>query len=341
MKNKFIKYFIQIFSAFLILVAISGAVIITVKTLDASANAIIIYISAGSVVLSAVFASISHVTVKRSEKALLSELKKAMEHIASGDYSVRLNEDIPLSNEFNAMAESIEKLHSEQWEFFSDIAHDLKSPMTSISGFVDGMLDGAIPPEKHSHCLNIVSTEIKRLSRLATGISRLAKFEHNTKKPDLAVFDVAETARNILISFEQRINEKSLNVEFDTESDKMLAYADQDAIYEVIYNIIDNAVKFSKSSGKLSVSIKDSGEKLTVSIYNEGDGIKDTDIPNIFNRFYRTDKSVRSDRTGSGIGMHIVRSILDAHGESVTAESEYGKSCCFKFTLAKANIAKG
>ncbi len=271
----------------------------------------------------------------------ISELKKAMERISVGDYSVRLGEKALLSKEFNAMALKLETERKDQSAFISNTVHDLKSPMTAAVGFIDGILDGTIPEEKREHCLNIVSHEIKRVSKLASGLSELSKAEAGMRKFNIIPFDVAESARMILISLERRINEKKLDIEFVAESDKMYANADADAIYEVMYNIVDNAIKFSKDGGLLSVSISTSDEKLLISIYNEGDGIRPEDLPYVFDRFYRTETSQKRDRSGSGLGMHIAKTIIDAHGESIYVESEYGKNCCFKFTLTKSDMRKG
>lgn len=265
-----------------------------------------------------------------------AEILKAMRRISDGDYSVRLDSISPLSAEFNAMALKLESDRNEQSALISNTVHDLKSPITAAAGFIDGILDGTIPEEKRDHCLKIVSIELKRMSRLASCLSELSKIESGIRKFNFAPFDVAESARTVLISLEQRINEKKLDVEFITESDKAYASADPDAIHEVIYNIVDNAIKFSKECGLLSVSIKDGGEKLLISIYNEGEGIPPEDVAHVFDRFFRTEKSRDNDKTGSGLGMHIAKTVIDAHGESIYAESEYGQNCRFCFTLSKA-----
>jgi len=266
----------------------------------------------------------------------MTELKEAIRRITDGDYSVRLDGTSPLSDDFNAMASKLEAERRSQLELISNTAHDLKSPMTAAAGFIDGILDGTVPEEKWAYCLGIVSLEIKRMSRLASTMSELSKIESGARKFNFSAFDVAESARTVLISLEQRINEKKLDVEFITESDKAYASADPDAIHEVIYNIVDNAIKFSKECGLLSVSIKDGGEKLLISIYNEGEGIPPEDVAHVFDRFFRTEKSRDNDKTGSGLGMHIAKTVIDAHGESIYAESEYGQNCRFCFTLSKA-----
>jgi len=265
-----------------------------------------------------------------------AEILKAMRRISDGDYSVRLDSISPLSAEFNAMALKLESDRNEQSALISNTVHDLKSPITAAAGFIDGILDGTIPEEKRDHCLKIVSIELKRMSRLASCLSELSKIESGIRKFNFAPFDVAESARTVLISLEQRINDKKLDIEFLSETDKMYAEADADAIHEVMYNIIENAIKFSKDGGLLSVSIKSNDQKLLISIYNEGDGISPEDIPHVFDRFFRTENSQRTDKSGSGLGMHIAKTVINAHGEQIQAESEYGKNCCFSFTLKKS-----
>jgi signal transduction histidine kinase len=147
-------------------------------------------------------------------------------------------------------------------------------------------------------------------------------------------FDICETARQILISFEQKINAKSLDVSFECEEERLIANADRDAIYQVLYNICDNAVKFASEGGKLSISLKRvKGRKLQVEVFNEGTGISESDINYVFERFYKSDKSRGLNKNGAGLGLFISKTIMDAHGQSIWVKSEYGKNCCFGFTL--------
>ena len=141
-------------------------------------------------------------------------------------------------------------------------------------------------------------------------------------------------ARVIIIGFEQKIEEKKLDVEFVCDSDKMFAYADRDAIYQILYNICDNAVKFSTQGAVYRVTITEKNKKLYVSVYNEGQGIREEELPYVFDRFYKSDKSRGLDKTGVGLGMYIAKTIIDAHEEEIFVKSEYGKYCEFTFTLS-------
>ena len=206
--------------------------------------------------------------------------------------------------------------------------------MTSISGFVDGILDGVIPPEKHKHYLKIVSEEVKRLSRLVVTLLDISKIQAGERKFTMVPFDICEMALQILFSFEKKIEEKNLNIVFDFDEENMTAIADRDAVYQVLYNICDNAVKFSAPNGMLKVSVKrHKNRKYLISIYNEGNGIPEEDLPHIFERFYKSDKSRGLDKTGVGLGLYICKTIIEAHEEELWVESEAGKNCLFRFTL--------
>ncbi len=277
-----------------------------------------------------------------SEKVVapLREISFAAKRCAAGHFDVRVSvrgsdEVSEVAQAFNNMAESLDNYDNMRNTFMSDVSHDLRSPMTSISGFIDGILDGVIPPEQHKYYLQIVSSEIKRLSRLVSSLLDLSRIQAGERKFTMGAFDVCELSRRILISFEQKIDAKKLDVEFDVQEDRMNAYADSDAIYQVLYNLCDNAVKFSHEGGKLSIKIsRIKGRKLLISVYNEGQGISSEDVAYVFERFYKGDKSRGLNKSGAGLGLFISKTIIDAHNEKIWVESEHGKNCCFRFTLA-------
>jgi signal transduction histidine kinase len=163
----------------------------------------------------------------------------------------------------------------------------------------------------------------------------ISRIQAGDRKFDMRPFDICEMARRILISFEAKIEAKHLDVEFFCDEERLHAFADHDAIYQILYNLCDNAVKFSKEGGKLSVSLTLGEEhRVTVAVYNEGEGIAAADLPFVFERFYKGDKSRGLDKSGVGLGLFISKTIIAAHGESIWVESEHGKNCCFYFTLA-------
>ena len=183
------------------------------------------------------------------------------------------------------------------------------------------------------HYLELVSNEVKRLSRMVNTLLDVSRLESGDKKYTFSDFDISEMARLILISFEKPIEEKKLEVEFIAE-DSIFVHADEDAIHRVIYNLCHNAIKFSKEGGLLRISLlKEKEGKVTVSVYNDGQGIASEDIPFVFDRFYKSDKSRGLDKTGVGLGLYISKTMIDAHGEQLRVRSEEGKNCEFSFDL--------
>ena len=276
----------------------------------------------------------------------LKNMTKATKSFAKGDFSTRVtvsgdDEIAELGAAFNNMAESLDNFEKMRNSFLANVSHDLRTPMTTIAGFIDGITSGAIPPEKHDYYLGIISTEIHRLSRLVSELLDISRLESGERKFNFAEFDVAEMARVILISFEKQIEEKALDVIFEADSDEMIAVADKDALHQVLYNLMHNAIKFSKNGGKFAVSITViPGRKIRVSVYNEGQGIPKEELPLIFDRFYKADKSRGLDKSGVGLGLYICKTIIDAHGEEIHAESPNSNGAEFWFTLKEGAHTK-
>lgn len=273
----------------------------------------------------------------------LKEMSSAAKSYSKGDFSVRVpvqgtDEIAELAMAFNHMAESLTVLETSRNTFLSSVSHDLRTPMTSIQGFVDGILDGTIPKDKQSYYLNIVSVEVKRLSRLVSSLLDISRMESGNLKLTKITFDICEVARLILISFEEKIDAKKLNIEFETDDDPSCVFADRDSIHQILYNLIDNAIKFTYDNGLIKIEIRNNlPDKYTVSVYNTGLGIKKEEQPMVFDRFFKSDSSRGLDKTGTGLGLYIAKTKLEAHGEKISVESEYGKYCRFEFTLAKTN----
>ncbi len=267
-------------------------------------------------------------------------MSRAAKEFAAGHFDVRVtvsgNDEVAeLAEAFNNMASSLQ--HSEETKqiFLSNVSHDLRTPMTTISGFIDSILDGAISPEETPHYLGIIASEVRRLSRLVSTLLDITKIQAGERKFVMAPYDICEQAREIIISSEQRLESKHLDVRFEADKDNLFVNADKDSIHQILYNICDNAIKFSKDGGIYEIAIKESGPKIVVSVYNEGDGIPAEDLPYVFDRFYKSDKSRGLDKTGVGLGLYIARTIIEAHNEKIWVESEYGKWCKFTFTLPK------
>lgn len=271
----------------------------------------------------------------------IKSMRSAAKSFAAGNFDVRVpvvghDEVAELASAFNNMANSLAHLEEMRNTFLENVSHDLRTPMTTISGFIDSILDGAIPPSQEKYYLNIISSEVKRLSRLVTTLLDLTRIQAGERKFTKTAFDICEMARQILISMESRIDDKQLKVEFNCDYENMYVSADRDAIHQIFYNLCDNAVKFSREGGKLRVTIRSYARKIHIYVYNEGQGIPEADLLFIFDRFYKSDKSRGLDRTGVGLGLYIVKSIIDAHGETIDVKSEYGNYCEFHFTLEPA-----
>ena len=271
----------------------------------------------------------------------LHHMKSVIKEYAKGNFEpqivVRGNDEISeLSAAINNMAQSLHHLETMRNSFLANVSHDLRTPMTTIAGFIDGINSGAIPAEKHSYYLGIISTEVHRLSRLVSELLDISKLESGDRKFLPEPFDICEMARLILISFEQKIDAKRLDVSFETDDDSVFAFADKDAVHQVLYNLCDNAIKFAVDGGAYRIRIcRTDRQKLQVSVYNEGVGIAKEDIPFVFDRFYKTDKSRGLDKSGAGLGLYIAKTIMEAQGESISVESEPGQYCEFTFTLSE------
>ena len=275
----------------------------------------------------------------RRETKPIRDMAAAAKQIARGDYTVRVptdyqNDEIEeMAVAFNNMTVALQNSEKVRQEFVANISHELKTPMTTIAGYMDGMLDGTIPKEKYGYYMNLVSTEVRRLSRLVRNMLNISRLrDQGVPKEQLVDFDICEAAGRTLLSFEQRINQKKLNVDVDMPDAGVNIRALPDAVTQVLYNLIENAVKFADEGGTLSVSVQQQGGKAAVTVGNTGPTIPAEELPLIFDRFHKTDKSRSSDRDGAGLGLYIVKTIILAHGEDIYVTSRGGKTE-FTFTM--------
>ena len=286
--------------------------------------------------------TISLVTSKKQAMPI-NEIAAAARNFAHGDYSVRVHEDSgradeigELASAFNAMAHAIEVSDRKRSEFIANVSHELKTPMTTIAGFADGILDGTIPRENQEKYLKTISEETKRLARLVRrmlDLSRISFAEEDELRK--SSFDVSEVLRQTLIYFENKITERGLDVDASLPEDSILVYGDKDAVTQVVYNLLENAIKFAKADSSIGLSLWKTGVKAFVSIKNEGEDIPEEEIPLLFDRFHKTDRSRSRDRDGVGLGLYIVKSILGNHDEDITVTSRDGVTE-FVFTLTLA-----
>ena len=284
----------------------------------------------------------SYVSSRRVSRPL-DEMGAAAHRFAMGDYSVRVtptgreDEVGTLIDAFNGMAEGLERNESLRREFVANISHELRTPMTTISGFADGILDGTIPEDKAPKYLQAISSETKRLSRLVRSMLDMSRLRDASAQMSIASFDLGETVVRTILNFEERVNEKGLEIQLQMPEDTISVQGDVDALTRVVYNLMDNAVKFSRNGGILSVSIwKENGRAYTC-VQNEGPVIPQEELPRIFERFHKTDRSRSEDRDGVGLGLHMVREILAAHEQDIFVTSANGVTA-FTFTTALAEI---
>ena len=243
-----------------------------------------------------------------------------------------------LSEEFNRMSKSLASLENMRRSFISSVSHELKTPMTTISGFIDGILDGTIPQSDQGKYLKIVSDETKRLSRLVNSMLQLSKFESEQMKLNVTSFNMTDMLLQILFSFENRIENKNIDIRGLDDIDTVFLSADSDLIYQVMYNLIENAVKFTPENGYIEFKINLQKDKMHLYIKNSGDGMTEQELGRIFERFYKSDRSRSEDKTGMGFGLYIVKLILKLHGGNIIASSVLGEYTCFEVNLPNAQL---
>ena len=273
----------------------------------------------------------------------LDEMALASRRFARGDFSVRVRQqDDPtdemgaLIESFNKMADSLEKSEKRRSEFIANISHELRTPMTTIAGFADGILDGTIPKEEEEKYLKSIRDETRRLSRLVRDMLSASQAKARSSDPKRrTVFDLTELVLQILLSFESRATAKNLDVDPQLPDNHIMVIADKDAITQVIYNLLDNAVKFARVGSCLTLRLYKDGKKAYVSIKDEGETIPPDDLPFIFDRFHKSDRSRSLDKDGVGLGLYLVKSIINSHDEDIAVRSEDGVTE-FVFTLKLA-----
>ncbi|MBQ9941521.1 MAG: HAMP domain-containing histidine kinase [Christensenellaceae bacterium] len=284
-------------------------------------------------------------SARRIERPLLA-LDTAAKKLGKGDFTQRLdpkkcNEMAGLAETFNRMAEELEKYENTRESFVANVSHELRSPLTSIQGFVQGMLDNTIEEKDREQYLQIVLSESQRLSALIRDMLDLAKFESGQFPLNRSEWDINELLRQCLIRFITKIEDKNLEVSVNIPDERELVDADQDRITQVVTNLIDNAVKFCDEGGTLKIWTYNSEGRVVVNIANTGSPIPEEDIPFVFDRFFKVDKSHNRRSPGTGIGLSIVKNIVIQHGEKIWVNSQEGTGTVFAFTLSHAAKTKG
>jgi len=301
---------------------------------------LLVYLAAAAAVM-VMALLMAFMTSKRMAKPL-DEMARATRHFAHGDFSVRVEEGDrtdeigALASAFNTMADSLEKSEQRRNDFIANVSHELKTPMTTIAGYAEGLLDGTIPKENEDKYLAIIAEETRRLSRLVRSMLDISRLESTgTSLTRRREFDLLEVVITTLLSFEDRANQKKLEMDLQLPENHVNVLGDPDAITRVVYNLLDNAIKFAREGSTLTVALWKTDGKAYVSVRDQGETIPESDLPFIFDRFHKSDRSRSLDRDGVGLGLYLVKSILDAHGEDIAVTSKDGQTE-FVFTVMLA-----
>jgi signal transduction histidine kinase len=280
----------------------------------------------------------SSITAMRQVQPI-REMVQATRQYAEGDFDVRMkdygqrDEMGELAASFNNMAESLQQTERQRREFIANISHELKTPMTTIAGYTDGILDGTIPPENERQYLQIISNESRRLSRLVRRMLDVSQLQVMDPLKSGSHFDICESMRRVLISMEKKITDRHLDVDADIPEEPILVRGDNDMITQVIYNLLENATKFAREGTTLYLGVTTIDGKARVTVRNLGDTIPAEELPLLFERFHKSDKSRSEDKDGVGLGLYIVKTILEQHKEKINVTSENGVTT-FAFSLS-------
>lgn len=268
----------------------------------------------------------------------LKQMSVASRAMARGDFSKRIpvttdDEIGELAASFNMMTNSLAQLESMRKSFVANVSHELKTPMTTISGFIDGILDGTIEDDKKLYYLGIISEEIKRLSRLVQSMLSMARLESGEFSLKRETFDLSALLCTVAISQEQRIEQKRLEISGLDTLESVSVNADKDLMHQAVYNLVDNAIKFANDDGNITFKIESKNSFATLTVKNTGKGIPENDIPYIFERFYKVDKSRSASKESTGLGLYIVKTIIRAHGGNVSVSSKENQFTKFRISI--------
>jgi len=278
------------------------------------------------------------ITIKNISKPLVN-LNEAANAIRGGDYSKRVmelkkNHELEeLSKNFNKMIVEIDELDKSRLSFISDMSHELRTPMTTINGFITGIIDGTIPNDKHEYYLNLVKEEISRLNRLINNLLLLSKIESQDIKVAKSDFDINTLINKTISHFDNLLQDKEIIIDVSFANKLTYVYGNEDDIERVLFNLIHNAIKFSKPKSHIKIYTK-VDKTATIIIEDFGIGIKKEELIRIWKRFYKADKSRGVDKSGTGLGLAIVKKIINNHNEHIYVESELEKGTKFYFTLS-------
>ena len=271
----------------------------------------------------------------------IDNINNVAKRLAKGEVEKRVvvncnNEIGELAESFNMMAECLEKSDTKRREFISNVSHELRSPITSIKGFIGGILDGVIPRDRENYYLKIVYDEVDRLARLVNDLLDMSAMESGKFNLAITEFDINQVISLCILNLEHKIQEKGLNVKATFHNNRAYVLGDRDRIIQVVTNIIENSIKYSNDDGEIKIDVYSKGEKIYVDKFNSGECIEEKELNKIWDRFYKSDKS-RTNKLSTGLGLPIVRSILSQHNEDIWVKNIEGKGVSFIFTLKKSH----
>lgn len=282
------------------------------------------------------FLAVSYITVRMTKP--ITDMRNIVRRFSKGEFEARVkvsstDEVGELGESFNAMADALDKLENSRRSFVANVSHELRSPLTSMRGFLEAMQDGTIPQEEHGKYLGIVIEENKRMTAMVNDLLDLARIESGQTVLKIESFDVNELIIRTLLTFEARIDAANLAIHMDFDQDHTFVEADPDQIAQVIRNLIDNSIKFSPNGGQLTLRSRVDKKQVFISVRDEGAGIASEDLPYVFDRFYKGEKAHTPSGSSSGIGLSIVKRIIEQHKETIAVESMQGVGTCFTFSL--------
>lgn len=319
--------------------AVLGGVLLQVdaSTIPISLRGVAGYSVVAGAVSMAVGVLLSYLIASRQTRPIRA-IQQAVSAFSAGDFSARVEaegsrEMRELAESINRMAEDLDNLEESRKTFVASVSHELRSPMTCIQGYVEGMLDGTVAPEEREKYLSTVLAETRRLTKLVHDLLELSRFESGKFPLTMSDFDLDEMILSTMFKFEQRIEEKQMLVDISFKEQPLYVHADADRIQQVLTNLIDNAVKYGVQGGQLTVWTHTVDSLAYVTVKNEGPAIPPDDLPFIFDRFYKVDKAHTSGK-GTGLGLSIVKRIIEQHGKTITVTSS-GKETAFVFTLQR------
>lgn len=323
-----------------------GAILMHLNMSSVNASIAQVYMEVlliGLMAVAAAVLAVSYLTTRITKP--ITNMNAIVQRYSKGSFELRLDPDAAgaeevaqLARSFNNMADAVSSLEQTRRSFVANVSHELRSPLTSISGFLEAIQDGTIPEEKRGEYLDLVIGETKRMTGMVNNLLDLARIESGKTEMSPSVFDMNELARRTVLTFEARINAKKLDVALSLAEPGCIVEADAGQIGQVLRNLIDNAIKFSPEGGRLEIETTLIDRRTAgVSVQDYGSGIPKEDVRLVFDRFYKAEKAhTPSAQSGTGLGLSIARVIMDQHGQEIFAESEPGKGTKFTFTLRRA-----